>query len=63
MLPASAMLGLHAPDETITIEDKTTIDLDSVAHDIRKFATDDEPQWLRSRATLLATRGGHHSGP
>jgi predicted nucleotidyltransferase len=38
MLPASEMLGLHAPEETITIEDKTTIDLDWVAHDIRKFA-------------------------
>jgi predicted nucleotidyltransferase len=38
MLPASEMLGLHAPNETITIEDKTTIDLDWVAHDIRKFA-------------------------
>ena len=38
MLPASEMLGLHAPDETITIEDKTTIDLDWVAHDVRKFA-------------------------
>jgi len=38
MLPASKMLGLHAPDETLTIEDKTTIDLDFVAHDIRKFA-------------------------
>jgi len=38
MLPASEMLGLRAPSETITIEDKTTIDLDWVAHDIRKFA-------------------------
>jgi predicted nucleotidyltransferase len=38
MRPAREMLGLHAPDETITIEDKTTIDLDWVAHDIRKFA-------------------------
>lgn len=38
MLPASEMLGLHPPAETITIEDKTTIDLDWVAHDIRKFA-------------------------
>src|SRR4051812_37174714 len=38
MLPARKMLGLHAPNETITIEDKTTIDLDWVAHDIRKFA-------------------------
>jgi predicted nucleotidyltransferase len=38
MLPASEMLGLHPPEETITIEDNTTIDLDWVAHDIRKFA-------------------------
>lgn len=38
MLPARAMLGLHAPDETLTIEDQSTIDLDWVAHDIRKFA-------------------------
>ena len=38
MLPASEMLGLHPPSETITIEDKTMIDLDWVAHDIRKFA-------------------------
>ena len=38
LLPASEVLGLHPPAETITIEDKTTIDLDWVAHDIRKFA-------------------------
>jgi hypothetical protein len=38
MLSAREMLGLHPPTETITIEDKTTIDLDWVAHDIRKFA-------------------------
>lgn len=38
MLPAAEVLGLHPPRETITIEDKTTIDLDWVAHDIRKFA-------------------------
>jgi predicted nucleotidyltransferase len=38
LLPASEMLGLHPPAETITIEDKTIIDLDWVAHDIRKFA-------------------------
>jgi predicted nucleotidyltransferase len=38
MLPASDMLGLRPSAETITIEDKTTIDLDWVAHDIRKFA-------------------------
>lgn len=36
--PARALLGLHPPDETITIEDKTRIDLDWVAHDLRKFA-------------------------
>jgi predicted nucleotidyltransferase len=38
LLPARAVLGLHPPDETISIEDKTTIDLDWVAHDVRKFA-------------------------
>lgn len=38
MLSAQEMLGLHHPPETISIEDKTTIDLDWVAHDIRKFA-------------------------
>lgn len=38
MLSAAEMLGLHPPRETITIEDKTSIDLDWVAHDIRKFA-------------------------
>jgi predicted nucleotidyltransferase len=38
--PASAMLGLHPPDETITITDSDTarIELDWVAHDLRKFA-------------------------
>ncbi len=38
LLPAQALLGLHPPAETITIEDKRTIELDWVAHDIRKFA-------------------------
>ncbi|MFH0901623.1 MAG: nucleotidyltransferase domain-containing protein [Pseudomonadota bacterium] len=38
LLPARALLGLHPPAETISIEDKSTIDLDWVAHDIRKFA-------------------------
>lgn len=38
LLPASEMLGLHPPAETLTIEDKTSIDLDWVAHDVRKFA-------------------------
>lgn len=38
LLPARALLGLHPPDETITIEDKSEIDLDWVAHDVRKFA-------------------------
>ncbi len=38
MLTAREMLGLHPPSETITIDDKSSIDLDWVAHDIRKFA-------------------------
>jgi predicted nucleotidyltransferase len=38
LLPARALLGLGRVAETITIEDKSTIDLDWVAHDIRKFA-------------------------
>ena len=38
LLPARAVLGLYPPAETITIEDKSTVDLDWVAHDIRKFA-------------------------
>ena len=38
LLPARAVLGLHPPPETISIEDKSTLDLDWVAHDIRKFA-------------------------
>ncbi|MEM1034130.1 MAG: nucleotidyltransferase domain-containing protein [Myxococcota bacterium] len=38
MHPARDMLGLHPPRETITIEDKSIIDLDWVAHDLRKFA-------------------------
>jgi len=38
LLPASELLGLHPPSETLTIEDKTTVDLDWVAHDLRKFA-------------------------
>jgi predicted nucleotidyltransferase len=38
LLPAQAMLGLHPPAETITVEDHSAIELDWVAHDIRKFA-------------------------
>ncbi len=38
LLPATAVLGLHPPSETITIVDQTIIDLDWVAHDVRKFA-------------------------
>ena len=38
LLPAQALLGLHPPDETLSIEDKSVIDLDWVAHDVRKFA-------------------------
>src|SRR3954454_10796938 len=38
LLPARDLLGLRPSPETVTIEDKTSIDLDWVAHDIRKFA-------------------------
>lgn len=38
MWPARDLLGFRPPAETVSIEDKTTIDLDWVAHDIRKFA-------------------------
>jgi predicted nucleotidyltransferase len=38
LLSARAMLGLHAPEETITVADNSVVDLDWVAHDIRKFA-------------------------
>lgn len=38
LLPARDLLGLHPRDETLTIEDKSRIDLDWVAHDVRKFA-------------------------
>ncbi|HVJ20996.1 MAG TPA: nucleotidyltransferase domain-containing protein [Polyangiaceae bacterium] len=38
LLPAREMLGLKRPRETITIEDTTSIELDWVAHDVRKFA-------------------------
>jgi hypothetical protein len=38
LLRARDVLGLHPPDETITVEDKSKIDLDWVAHDVRKFA-------------------------
>ena len=36
--PARAVLGLHPPDETITVDDHSRIELDWVAHDVRKFA-------------------------
>ena len=38
LLPLRSVLGLHPPDETISIADKSRIDLDWVAHDLRKFA-------------------------
>jgi predicted nucleotidyltransferase len=38
MHSAAEMLRLRPPDETITIERKSPIDLDWVAHDVRKFA-------------------------
>ena len=59
--PARALLGLHPPDETITIEDKTRLDLDWVAHDLRKFADDGESQWLRDGTALFTTRGAQYA--
>lgn len=38
MLSARELLGLVPPSETITIVDQRTLDLDWVAHDLRKFA-------------------------
>lgn len=38
LLPARALLGLHPAEETLTVEDKGPLDLDWVAHDLRKFA-------------------------
>lgn len=36
--PAEAMLGLNPPEETISLMDQSQMDLDWVAHDLRKFA-------------------------
>lgn len=36
--PAREMLGLSPPPETISVDEQTAIDLDWVAHDLRKFA-------------------------
>jgi predicted nucleotidyltransferase len=38
LLPLRSMLGLRRAEETLTIEQKSPIDLDWVAHDLRKFA-------------------------
>lgn len=38
MLSAAQLLGLRPPAKTLSVEDKTRIDLDWVAHGIRKFA-------------------------
>ena len=38
LLPLRTLLGLGAFEETSVIEDKSRIDLDFVAHDLRKFA-------------------------
>lgn len=36
--PAQRVLGLHPPEETLTVVDQSRVDLDWVAHDLRKFA-------------------------
>jgi hypothetical protein len=38
LLPARQVLSLRPPPETITVEDTGRIELDWVAHDVRKFA-------------------------
>lgn len=38
LLSAKELLSINPPNETITIEDNSTIELDWVAHDLRKFA-------------------------
>jgi predicted nucleotidyltransferase len=38
LLPLREMLGLRKAEETITIDDQSRLDLDYVAHDLRKFA-------------------------
>lgn len=38
LLPAREVLGLHPPPETITLVDDSQVELDWVAHDVRKFA-------------------------
>ncbi len=36
--PLREIVGVHPPEETVTIVSKTPLDLDWVAHDLRKFA-------------------------
>jgi predicted nucleotidyltransferase len=38
LLPARALLALRPPDETLTVDDQSIVDLDWVAHELRKFA-------------------------
>jgi predicted nucleotidyltransferase len=37
LLPTRSLLGLRPPEETLSVEDLSRIDLDWVAHDLRKF--------------------------
>lgn len=37
LLPGRAMLGLSPPDETLSVMEKEPVDVDFVAHDLRKF--------------------------
>ncbi|MCI0536539.1 MAG: nucleotidyltransferase domain-containing protein [Verrucomicrobiales bacterium] len=39
MLPIRSLVGMHPPDETVTVEDVAEgLEMDFVAHDLRKFA-------------------------
>lgn len=38
LLPARSVLGLHPPAETLSIQQAADVEIDWVAHDVRKFA-------------------------
>jgi len=62
ILPASAFLGLGAPEETVSIADMSDgLELDWVAHDVRKFArmmTQDNGYVLEQLYSPLVVVGG-----
>src|SRR5688572_23696420 len=63
ILPASAFLGLGVPEETVSIaDDSPGLELDWVAHDVRKFArmmTQDNGYVLEQLYSPLIVVGGN----